>query len=384
MNEPHMIHPLEAIRFSANSTDEVFFAFHSTPRGQFAAEAEAMMAKYAALQEDRGCSIDTEVMLRFHLSDIATQAPVLRQFLGERNAFVTMTGQPPVGGAAIAIEAHHIRTSGALTKTRTDCNGSHQLDVALSNYQQLYHCRREFDSGDSAVQTARECRELNAAVTARKGTIEANCLRTWFYAHDIDNTYAGVVKARREYFDTKGLTRDAHYIASTGIGGACEDAERIVGMDSLSVFGIEPEQVEFMHALDHMPPTHVYNVTFERGTRVLYGDRSHYYISGTASIDAEGEIMHPGDVRAQAHRMAKNVDVLLRNHGASFDDMQLAVVYIRNMSDAAAVTEEIDTLFPVNLPRIIVNAQVCRPGWLLEMDGIAVNRHGNESFPNFA
>jgi enamine deaminase RidA (YjgF/YER057c/UK114 family) len=138
-----------------------------------------------------------------------------------------------------------------------------------------------------------------------------------------------------------------------------------------------------MHALDHMPPTHLYNVTFERGTRVIYGDRSHFYISGTASIDEKGNVAHPGDVRAQTRRMVENVDVLLRNHGGSIGDMKVAIIYLRNSADASAVESELEKLIPSTLPRIVLTAPVCRPGWLVEMEGIAVNNLGDRKFKSF-
>ena len=50
---------------------------------------------------------------------------------------------------------------------------------------------------------------------------------------------------------------------------------------------------------------------FERGTSVEYGDRRHLFISGTASIDHRGEVVHVGDVREQTRRMWENVEKLL-------------------------------------------------------------------------
>ncbi|MBR6324851.1 MAG: hypothetical protein IKR62_07650, partial [Victivallales bacterium] len=123
---------------------------------------------------------------------------------------------------------------------------------------------------------------------------------------------------------------------------------------------------------------------FERATRLMFGDRSRYYVSGTASIDKNGQIVHPGDVGRQAERMMENVNALLSNYDASLADLQLAVVYLRDPADAAIVEEILAKRLPADLPRIMVNGAVCRPGWLVEMEGVAVNGKGDATFAPFA
>ncbi len=43
-----------------------------------------------------------------------------------------------------------------------------------------------------------------------------------------------------------------------------------------------------INAPSHLNPTYEYGVAFERATRVDYADRSHLFVSGTASIDNRG------------------------------------------------------------------------------------------------
>ncbi len=70
--------------------------------------------------------------------------------------------------------------------------------------------------------------------------------------------------------------------------------------DAYAVKGLQPGQVTYLHALSHLSPTALYGVTFDRGTSVEYGDRRHLFISGTASIDHRGEVVHVGDVRGRS------------------------------------------------------------------------------------
>ena len=189
--------------------------------------------------------------------------------------------------------------------------------------------------------------------------------------------------ARRELFRQYGLMPGTHFIASTGIEGMSDPHDRLVRMDSFALFGHRPEQIEYLQAPGHLSPTHVYGVTFERGTRIVYGDRSHFYISGTASIDREGKIVHPRDVRRQTERLVDNVEALLAGRGAVLADLKQAVVYLRDPTDRETVEAVLARRLSPDTARIMVRGAVCRPGWLVEMDGIAVNAGGDSRFERF-
>jgi enamine deaminase RidA (YjgF/YER057c/UK114 family) len=185
--------------------------------------------------------------------------------------------------------------------------------------------------------------------------------------NDVDNHYAGMVRARNEVFDEQQLTADTHFIASTGIGGRQADPAREVMMDAYAIDGIRREQVHYLYAASHLNRTSEYGVRFERGTYVDYGFRRKIFISGTASINNKGEIMYRGDIRRQTARMLENVETLLSEAGASYDDVEVMVVYLRDMADYTVVKQIYDERFP-DKPRVFVNAPVCRPGWLIEME----------------
>ena len=137
------------------------------------------------------------------------------------------------------------------------------------------------------------------------------------------------------------------------------------------------EKISYLKGSTHLNPTHEYGVTFERGTAVDYDDRRHVVISGTASIDNKGQIVHPGDVKAQTLRMWENVEVLLDEAGCTYDDVMHMIVYLRDIADHAAVKSLYDERFPDH-PKVFVWAPVCRPGWLIEMECMAVRQVDNE------
>jgi enamine deaminase RidA (YjgF/YER057c/UK114 family) len=129
-------------------------------------------------------------------------------------------------------------------------------------------------------------------------------------------------------------------------------------------------------------PTYEYGVSFERGTYIDYGDRRHVFISGTASINNRGEIVYPGDVQKQTFRMWENVEVLLAEADCTYEHVAHLIVYLRDMADYVVIKAMFDERFPL-IPKVYVWAPVCRPGWLIEMECMAVKPILNENYPAY-
>ncbi len=201
-------------------------------------------------------------------------------------------------------------------------------------------------------------------------TMERNCVRTWIYVSAIDVNYQGVVEARNDVFAQHGMTASTHYIASTGIGGATPVRHALVAIDFLTVPGIAESDKKYLQALDHLNPTHEYGVAFERGTRLTLPDRQQYFISGTASIDRHGKVMYQGDVVRQTGRLLENIGALLADGHATMNDICYFLIYLRDISDYPVIDSMMNRLYP-DVPHIILEARVCRPGWLIEMECIA-------------
>ena len=146
--------------------------------------------------------------------------------------------------------------------------------------------------------------------------------------------------------------------------------------------GLEAGQQSYLYARTHLNPTYEYGVTFERGVKITYGDRTHLLISGTASINNKGEVVHVGDIRKQANRMWENVGALLNEGGATFDDVMQIIVYLRDTADYEVVRQLFAERFP-NTPYVITYAPVCRPQWLIEMECIAVTTQKDERFKDY-
>lgn len=295
------------------------------------------------------------VFAKFFLSS-AGQASLLPHMEGAVSAVV----QPPLDGSAVALwtwsveDAVSVGYSDGVT-TATDSDGC----------EHIWHAGYTVPGADSEQQTADILAAYEADLASRGISLQDNCIRTWFYVHDIDNNYAGMVKARRENFESIGLTPQTHYIASTGICGTPATGG-LVQMDAYAVKG--PFSQRYLYAPTHLNPTYEYGVTFERGVRLETAGAVRVLISGTASIDNKGAVLHVGDVVAQTGRMMENVEVLLSEAGCSWEGIRQAVFYLRNAGDYEKIAPIVAER--CSFPYVIVLAPVCRPDWLIEMECI--------------
>ena len=305
----------------------------------------------------------TPVLMRFFLSDPANQSALLRERIG-LDCPVSIIGQAPLNGTKIAAMVWFRKP--AVLNRITD----RMFKVAGRGVDEYWFTGGVSSSDSSYSQTVSLLEELSSGLESQGLTLESNCMRTWLFVQNIDVNYKGVVEGRNAVFDRHGLTPDNHFIASTGIEGRTEYHCNKVMLDAVAVSG-PGVLVKYLHGESHFNRTSQYGVRFERGTVVEYPDRKHVFVSGTASIDRNGKILHEGDIVGQTERMIENVEVLLGEAGCGFGQVGSMIVYLRDAADYAVVKKIFDNRFP-DCPRIIVQAPVCRPGWLVEMECIAI------------
>lgn len=348
---------------------------HATrPEQSFQEQLDAVLNAYYNL-------IDTElkgassVIKRYFLSDAANQYDTLLASVPEAPACAcSVVEQAPLNGTKVALWAYLLTDIGA---------GSFNEElyrVQHGAYTHLWGGTSVSHAPSSEEQTSLLLKHYVMQLLSNGGHLADDCIRTWFFVQNVDVNYAGVVKARNEEFFTQNLTSKTHFISSTGINGRNADPSVLVQLDTYAVLGLKPEQIKFLYAPTHLNPTYEYGVSFERGTRVDYGDRRQMFISGTASIDNKGNILHVGDIRRQTERMWENVDALLSEAECGFEDVGQMIVYLRDVADYAVVNEMFEKRFP-GIPRVIVHAPVCRPGWLIEMECMATKEVKNEDYP---
>ncbi|MBQ9499804.1 MAG: hypothetical protein IJR56_06855 [Bacteroidaceae bacterium] len=342
----------------------------------FAEQLKALFEAYDSLLTNQLQGAHS-VFKRYFLSDAANQANTLLAMSTEgAECAVSVVQQAPLNGTKVALWCYLI--DGVVGRMLPDG----MYEVRHGAYRDLWSVGNLNQAANSEYQTRLLLSDYVVKLNEQGLRLADHCVRTWFFVQDIDRNYAGVVKARNEVFLTQNLTSETHFIASTGIGGGNPQVESLVLMDAYAVEGLQPGQMHYLYARTHLNPTYEYGVSFERGTYVDYGDRRKVYISGTASINNKGEILYEGDIRQQTTRMLENVEMLLKEADCSYDDVDQMTVYLRDPADYEVVKEMYDERFP-STPKVLVNAFVCRPGWLIEMECMATKKIVNQAFAAF-
>lgn len=357
----------------SGKTKELHAILHIAPRGElFAAQYDRLSRAEQALLAMPQCAGCRILFQRYFLSD-ATNQEVKRGTFNPLS--LSSIQQPPLDGSKVAAWLYLANDMDV-----KECEGL--VTASHNGYEHLWMMGLTESEGDSAQQTTTLLNRYEAALQRCGATIADNCVRTWFYVRDVDTQYAGMVRARRTFFETHGLTKSTHFIASTGIGGSPADTRALIQLGTYAVKGLAPEQLRYLYAKSHLNSTYEYGVTFERGTLIDYGDRRHVLISGTASIDNCGEVVHVGDIVRQTERMWENVQALLAEAETSFDDVAQIIVYLRDPADYATVKALFDKRFPLT-PYVITLAPVCRPTWLIEMECLAIKETKSPQFCDF-
>lgn len=361
-----MVAPLPPIMF--------LFQVINPREGQtLAQQLDSVEQQLHAWMEANGVDNGQLLFSRTCLSDAANQQQaweghtLYQQTLSE--GAVSVIEQPAVGGEKVSLWAWFVKDQ-SLRKSGTPDRMVAQIGCDNLYFQTVRLTGLSASEQDGCQQTETAFKKHCEWLKDQGLNLRDNCLRTWLYVRDIDRHYADVVRGRNIIFAREGLTRDTHYIASTGIGGDTGKRESVVAIDFLSGKLVHGD-IRQLQALDYLNPTYEYGVAFERGTSFSVAGQRIHLLSGTASIDKHGECLHRGDVVTQAGRLLLNMEKLLNDGGATLGDLKHIVVYLRDMADVAAVRRYFRLRFP-QLPQTMVMGRVCRPEWLIEVEGIAV------------
>lgn len=340
----------------------------------FREQLDAVLDAYRITREKELCGA-IAVFKRYFLSDAANQADdVLMADVSD--CAKSIIEQAPLDGSKIALWCY------LMSNVSTCLKPSGLYEVSHGEFRHLWNASAHNTALNSEYQTRLLFNEYIMQLAQEGCTLADNCIRTWLFVNDVDVNYSGVVKARNTVFYTQGLTNDTHFIASTGIGGRQQDANVLTQMDNYAIAGIKQEQITYLYAPTHLNRTSDYGVSFERGTRIDYADRRHVFISGTASINNKGQIEHPKDIEKQTYRMMENIEALLKEADCDYNDVGVMIVYLRDISDYQLVQKLYASRFH-DKPLVFVHAPVCRSGWLIEMECIAIKVIDNQNLPRF-
>jgi enamine deaminase RidA (YjgF/YER057c/UK114 family) len=193
-------------------------------------------------------------------------------------------------------------------------------------------------------------------------------VRTWIHLRDIDRDYDALNRARRDFFQQRGVELRP---ASTGVQGAPFPAAHDFSLSILALQSGRARDVTRM-STPTLNEAWSYGADFSRGLRIAEANKVSLYISGTASIDEAGRSIHPGDFEAQATRMLDNIAALLAQQGASFENLVSGVTYLKNPGHEPMLRSIYRRRGFDKFPCPIVEAPLCRPELLCETEAVAM------------
>ena len=282
-----------------------------------------------------------------------------------------LVGKEGLSGPIAGVQVHAVRSKGKPETISLEGNLCGRiLRVPGRAYLAL--------SGITDLQSekpAEQARAMMQKVEAALKNLGANFLavpRTWMWLRDILDWYDDFNAVRTNFFKEWGLigegTRQT-MPASTGIGLGPANGGHCA-MDLMAV--LEPTDcTEYLLTTGKQHSAFDYGSAFSRAARSVMPAGDAVWISGTASIDADGATTHVDDAPRQIDATIEAVRAVLREMQTHEKDLVHVIAYCK--------TPEVERAFEptrkaLNWPWITTICDVCRPDLLFEIEATAMPR----------
>lgn len=218
------------------------------------------------------------------------------------------------------------------------------------------------------------------AILKSQGASYRNVVRTWIYVDRILDWYHEFNKARNACYTDFGLLRNGNLEhaeeiflpASTGIAGKNPQGASAI-MDLLAIAKMPDAKIQIypLSGTRQRSP-YRYGSAFSRAMCVVEPHEKWIFVSGTASINEQGESVYQGDIVSQVKHTLEVVHSLVRPEGVSISGLCEATVFLKRKEDFSVYQKTAEALGISNIPAVYLVADVCREELLFELDGIFV------------
>jgi enamine deaminase RidA (YjgF/YER057c/UK114 family) len=98
------------------------------------------------------------------------------------------------------------------------------------------------------------------------------------------------------------------------------------------------------------------------------------FIAGQTASDKDGNVTGRGDIEAQAHQVFRNLAAVLKEAGASFDNLVMTTTYITDIKHREGYNRVRTQYYKTTPPTstLVVIKGLARKEYLIEISGIAV------------
>jgi len=229
------------------------------------------------------------------------------------------------------------------------------------------------DSTRPREQQARDVFEQMEATLRNAGMDFSDVLRTWFFNDAILSWYPDFNRVRDAFFRQQ-RAYDGVLPASTGVGARNAFGAALIG-GLLAVRGKSDEVRAVAIPSPLQQPAMDYGSSFSRAVELVLPDCRQLFVSGTASIAANGETACVGDVDAQITLTMDVVEAILESRGMGWTHVTRAVAYFKRADDVPAFRRCCADRAVGSLPVVCAQSTICRDELLfeLEVDAVAMS-----------
>ncbi len=191
-------------------------------------------------------------------------------------------------------------------------------------------------------------------------------VRTWFFNHKILDWYKEFNSVRSEFYREKHIF-NRFLPASTGIGANNPFQSALIsGALAMKTAQKKVTVKEILSPLQC--PAYDYQSSFSRAVEITTPEYRHLFISGTASINSNGETAHINNTEAQIDLTFRVVEAILKSRSMSYSNVVRTIVYFKHKKSASALKQYYDKygLSPAQL--IIGHNDICRENLLFEIE----------------
>jgi enamine deaminase RidA (YjgF/YER057c/UK114 family) len=224
----------------------------------------------------------------------------------------------------------------------------------------------------SNTEQAQVMLEMGESVLKQFGVDFLSVPRTWMWLKDILSWYDEFNGVRNNFFTERGLigagTRQS-MPASTGIGLGPDNGGHCA-MDLVAI--LEPaDSTQYLQVTGKQHCALNYGSAFSRASKATMPAGQTVFVSGTASINAEGATTNIGDAAGQINATIDNVRAVLAEMQADDKDIVQVIAYCK--------TTEVEKVFNsikgnLDWPWLSVICDICRPDLLFEIEAAAMPR----------
>ena len=375
----------EVSRIDGAWATKVYVCVRPDPGGTFESQAQQVYERLDRVLSEQGACRQDVITEKVFFHDLAEEFDALRTARGAFYQSHSLGGpattyvqqQPCRPGTMLELQARVIYASKSdheveVEVLEADLGAGSARILRSHGYEHIYAHNITGGSPGDGLDYAGQMEQVfdkSEALLGSLGLTFRDVVRTWLYLGEMERDYDDLNRVRSAFFERVGVER---LPASTGIQGGAYPACRDGSMDLYTVRGSGRVDKKLMHAptLNEAPD---YGSRFSRGMEVTREDRKVLSVSGTASIDNDGQVVAVGDIEGQIQRMLTNVSGLLDGSGASPRDIVRATTYLKDAEDYGILRRIWRQRgFPGQIPHTICKADVCRPDWLCETEVAAI------------